>query len=125
MKRFVEGENRSQSTLFPELLDDYVREDNPVRVIDAFVDELDLGGIGFSGVEPLAMTNASIGHRYHQILGLGLVEHVFFNSCPYIKNLPSAKWTEIMYPFNQNRIFQPIPNSPRVIFDSFRKFFCG
>jgi len=42
MKRFVVGENRSQSTLFPELLDDYVAEDNPVRVIDVFVDELNL-----------------------------------------------------------------------------------
>ncbi len=54
MKRFVEGESRNQSTLFPELLDDYVSEDNPVRVIDAFVDELDLGGLGFGGVEPHA-----------------------------------------------------------------------
>ena len=40
MKRFVEGEDRSQSTLFPERLDDYIAEDNPVRVIDAFVDAL-------------------------------------------------------------------------------------
>ena len=54
MKRFVEGEDRSQSTLFPERLDDYVGEDNPVRVVDVFVDELDLGGLGFSRVEPLA-----------------------------------------------------------------------
>ena len=38
MKRFVEGEDRSQSTLFPERLDDYIAEDNPVRVIDAFID---------------------------------------------------------------------------------------
>lgn len=45
MKRFVEGEDRSQSTLFPERLDDYVNEDNPVRVVDVFVDELDLGGL--------------------------------------------------------------------------------
>jgi len=54
MKRFVEGEDRSQSTLFPERLDDYVDEDNPVRVVDVFVDELDLGGLGFGRVEPLA-----------------------------------------------------------------------
>jgi len=54
MKPFVEGEDRSQSTLFPERLDDYVGEDNPVRVVDVFVDELDLGGLGFSRVEPLA-----------------------------------------------------------------------
>ena len=54
MKRFVEGEDRGQSTLFPERLDDYIVDDNPVRVIDVFVDELDLGGLGFDGVEPKA-----------------------------------------------------------------------
>ena len=43
MTRFVVGDNRSQSTLFPERLDDYLTEDNPVRAIDVFVDELDPG----------------------------------------------------------------------------------
>jgi transposase len=52
MKRFVEGLDRGQSTLFPECLEDWIGEDNPVRVIDVFVDELDLGELGFSGVEP-------------------------------------------------------------------------
>jgi transposase len=52
MKRYVEGENRTQSTLFPESLDDYVAEDNPVRVVDVFVDELDLKALGFEGAEP-------------------------------------------------------------------------
>ena len=54
MKRLVEGEDRSQSTLFPERLDDYICEDNPVRVVEAFVEELDLGTLGFDGVEPEA-----------------------------------------------------------------------
>ena len=52
MKRFIEGEDRNQSTLFPELLDDYIAEDNPVRVIDVFVDELDLGQLGFGRADP-------------------------------------------------------------------------
>ena len=52
MKRFVEGEDRRQGVLLPEFLDDYVGEDNPVRAIDVFVDELDLRGLGFSGVVP-------------------------------------------------------------------------
>jgi len=52
MKRFVEGLDRGQSTLFPECLEDWIGEDNPVRVIDVFVDELDLAGLGFSGVDP-------------------------------------------------------------------------
>ncbi|KZC15602.1 transposase [Rhodanobacter sp. FW510-R12] len=47
MGRFVEGEDRSQRTLLPERLDDYVTEDNPVRVVDVFVDNLDLTALGF------------------------------------------------------------------------------
>jgi hypothetical protein len=43
MKRFIESESRTQATLFPERLDDWIAEDNPVRAVDAFVDELDLG----------------------------------------------------------------------------------
>jgi len=54
MKRYVEGESRSQSTLFPESLEDYIAEDNPVRVVDVFVDELDLKEMGFEGAEPEA-----------------------------------------------------------------------
>ena len=54
MTRFVLGDDRSQSTLFPELLDDYLGDDNPVRAIDVFVDELDLAKLGFGGVEPEA-----------------------------------------------------------------------
>ena len=46
MKRFIEEKSRSQNTLFPESLDDFVAEDNAVRVIEAFVDELDLGPWG-------------------------------------------------------------------------------
>jgi transposase len=52
MKRFVEGECRDQSVLFPERLDDWIAEDNPVRAVDAFVDELDLSALGFDGAEP-------------------------------------------------------------------------
>jgi transposase len=49
MKRFVEGVDRGQGTLFPEYLEDWIGEDNAVRVIDVFVDELDLAELGFSG----------------------------------------------------------------------------
>jgi transposase len=52
MKRFIEGDDRSQSTLLPESLDDYVAEDNPVRVIEVFVDGLDLRRLGFERAEP-------------------------------------------------------------------------
>ncbi|MBB5696363.1 IS1182 family transposase [Muricoccus pecuniae] len=52
MKRFVEGADRRQVTLLPPCLDDYVTEDNPVRVVEVFIDELDLGVLGFEGVVP-------------------------------------------------------------------------
>jgi len=54
MRRFVEGSDRGQSTLFPECLEDWIGENNPVRVIDVFVEELDLAGLGFAGVDPAA-----------------------------------------------------------------------
>ena len=47
MSRFVEGCDRRQPTLLPECLDDYVAEENPVRVVDVFVDEMDLASLGF------------------------------------------------------------------------------
>jgi transposase len=52
MPRFVEGSDRKQVTLLPECLDDYIGEDNPVRVIEAFVEELDLEALGFEGMRP-------------------------------------------------------------------------
>ncbi len=51
MKRFVEGVDRGQVTLFPDRLEDWIGDDNPVRVIDVFVDQLDLGGLGFDRVD--------------------------------------------------------------------------
>ena len=47
MSGFIKGEDCTQGTLFPERLDDYVAEDNPVRVIDVFIDDLDISGLGF------------------------------------------------------------------------------
>jgi len=52
MKRFIEGTDRTQTTLLPESLDDYVAEDNPVRVVEAFVEELDLRTLGFKSIDP-------------------------------------------------------------------------
>src|SRR3954469_6695884 len=54
MGRFVSGADRSQTTLFPECLDDWIDENNPVRVIEAFVDALDLAELGFDGIVPEA-----------------------------------------------------------------------
>ncbi len=75
MKRFVEGESRSQSTLFPESLDNYVTEDNSVRVVDAFIDELDLDKLGFEGVEPKSTGRPS----YHPSVLLKIYVYGYLN----------------------------------------------
>jgi transposase len=54
MKGFVQGADRQQTTLLPECLDDWVDESNPVRAVDVFVDALELGDLGFDGVDPAA-----------------------------------------------------------------------
>jgi transposase len=75
MKRFIEGEDRGQGTLLPELLDDYVAEDNPVRVVDIFVEELDLVGLGFKRVQP-----AKTGRpAYHPAVLLKLYIYGYLN----------------------------------------------
>jgi transposase len=75
MKRFVSGVDRKQSTLLPECLDDFIDESNPVRVIDAFVDALDLGELGFDGVIPEATGRPS----YHPSLLLKLYIYGYLN----------------------------------------------
>jgi transposase len=75
MKRFVEGVDRAQSTLFPECLDDWIGEESPVRVIDVFVDELDLAELGFSGVDPEATGRPS----YHPAVLLKLYIYGYLN----------------------------------------------
>jgi transposase len=54
MKRFVAGADRGQTTLLPECLDDFIDESNSIRVVDAFVEALNLGELGFEGVAPAA-----------------------------------------------------------------------
>src|SRR6202521_2547807 len=54
MHRFIDGEDRMQQTLLPNSLEDYVSEENPVRVIEVFIDELDLAALGFAGMTPAA-----------------------------------------------------------------------
>jgi len=75
MKRFVKGIDRGQRTLFPERLEDWVGEDNPVRVIDVFVDELDLADLGFSGVDPEVTGRPS----YHPSVLLKLYIYGYLN----------------------------------------------
>jgi transposase len=75
MKRFVEGSDRGQSTLFPECVADWIGEDNPVRVIEVFVEELDLADLGFGGVDPEVTGRPS----YHPAVLLKLYIYGYLN----------------------------------------------
>ena len=75
MPRYVEGSARDQVTLLPECLDDYITEDNPVRVVDAFVEELDLQKLGFDGMAPASTGRPS----YHPAVLLKIYIYGYLN----------------------------------------------
>jgi len=75
MKRFIAGEDRTQITLLPECLDDYITEDNPIRVVEVFVDAMDLGALGFAGVDPAATGRPA----YHPSVLLKLYLYGYLN----------------------------------------------
>ncbi len=75
MKRFVEGVDRDQASFFPECLEDFVDEDNAVRVVDGFVEALDLGDLGFIGVDPKETGRPS----YHPSVLLKLYIYGYLN----------------------------------------------
>lgn len=83
MKRFVEGEDRRQATLLPDCLDDYVTEDNPVRVVEAFIDELDLAALGFAGIVPEMTGRPS----YHPATLLKIYLYGYLNRIPSSRRL--------------------------------------
>ena len=83
MTRFIEGEDRSQVTLLPECLDDFIGEDNPVRAVDVFVDSLDLERLGFVGVQPLDTGRPS----YHPGTMLKLYIYGYLNRIPSSRRL--------------------------------------
>jgi transposase len=95
MKRFVQGESRSQCTLLPECLDDYIAENNPVRVVDVFVDELDLGKLGFEGVAPAATGRPA----YHPAILLKLYIYGYLNRIQSSRRLEkeSQRNVELMW----------------------------
>ena len=95
MKRFIEGEARTQVTLLPECLDDYITEENPVRVVDVFVDELDLGALGFEGVDPAATGRPA----YHPAVLLKIYIYGYLNRIQSSRRLEreAARNVELMW----------------------------
>ena len=84
MKRFIEGVDREQNTVFPECLEDWIEEDNPVRVVEVFVDGLDLGALGFDRVQPQATGRPS----YHPSV---LLKHSIYG---YLNRVHSSRRLE-------------------------------
>ncbi len=83
MSRFIEGQQRSQSVLFPEQLEDWISEDNPVRAVDAFVEELALAQLGFDGAKP-----ADTGRpAYHPAVLLKIYIYGYLNRVPSSRRL--------------------------------------
>src|SRR5271163_2386038 len=95
MKRFVEGEDRRQGVLLPEYLDDYISEDNSVRVIDVFVDELDLRELGFESVVPELTGRPA----YHPATMLKLYVYGYINQIQSSRRLEreTARNVEMMW----------------------------
>ena len=95
VKRFVEGQDRGQLILLPECLDDYVGENNPVRVVDAFIDELDLAVLGFAGVVPEATGRPS----YHPATLLKIYLYGYLNRVQSSRRLEreAQRNTELMW----------------------------
>jgi transposase len=83
MKRFVAGADRGQSTLLPECLDDFIADSNPVRVIDVFVEALDLAEMGFEGIDPAAIGRPA----YHPAVLLKLYIYGYLNQVQSIRRL--------------------------------------
>jgi transposase len=95
MRRFVEEADRGQWTLLPECLDDFIDESNPVRVIDVFVDALDLAEMSFEGIEPAATGRRS----YHPSVLLKLYIYGYLNRVPSSRRLEreAGRNVEVMW----------------------------
>jgi transposase len=95
MKRFVEGQDRAQGTLFPECLEDWIDEDNPVRIIDVFVDRLDLADLCLAGVNPEATGRPA----YHPSVLLKLYIYGYLNRVQSSRRLEreAGRNTEVMW----------------------------
>src|SRR6476659_11276538 len=95
MRRFVEGTERGPRTLFPECLEDWIDEDNPVRVIDVFVEDLDLSELGFGGVDPEVTGRPS----YHPSVLLKLYIDGYLNRVQSSRRLEreAARNVEVMW----------------------------
>ena len=109
MKRFIQGEHRSQAILLPECLDDYITESNPVRVVDVFVDELNLAQLGFEGVNPAITGRPS----YHPSILLKIYIYGYLNRIQSSRRLEREAQRNVELMWLTNRLspdFKTIAN---------------
>ena len=97
MSGFIQGEDRFQATLFPERLDDYVAADSACRVIDVFLDDLDLSGLGFK-TEP----NDTGRPAYHPSTMLKLFVYGYLNRVQSSRRLERFIYARIAVKNTQN-----------------------
>ena len=109
MHRFIDGEDRMQQTLLPNSLEDCVSEENPVRVIEVFIDELDLAALGFAGMTPAAMGRPS----YHPSTLLKIYLYGYLNRLQSSRRLePEAQRNiELMWLVGRLAPASPAPQS--------------
>jgi transposase len=105
MNRFIEGEDRRQATLLPDSLEDYVTDDNPVRVIDVFIDELDLAAMGFAGVEPEATGRPA----YHPVTLLKIYLYGYLNRIQSSRRLERETQRNIELMWLTGRLMPDLP----------------
>lgn len=91
MKRFIEGQSRSQTTLLPESLDEYIAEDNAIRLLDAFVNRLDLMDLGFERAEPAATGRPG----YHPAVLLKLYVYGYMNRIQSSRRLERESYRNV------------------------------
>lgn len=87
MSRYITGQDRRQVTLLPECLDDFIGEDNPIRVVEAFVSELDLASLGFQGATPANTGRPS----YHPAVLLSIYIYGYLNCIQSSRRFPSKQ----------------------------------
>ncbi len=113
MKRFIKGECRTQITLLPESIDDYITDTNPVRIVDVFVDELDLGQLGFEGIEPAATGRPA----YHPAILLKIYIYGYLNRIQSSRRLEKEAQRNVELMWLTERlpppILKPLPTSAK------------
>jgi len=114
MKRFIQSTDRTQVTLFPEQLEDYVGDDNPVRVVEVFVEQLDLGALGFAKVVPMKTGRPA----YHPAVLLKLYIYGYLNRIQSSRRLEreSQRNLELIWLLERlTRTSKPSPTSAKIM----------